>query len=228
MSSCCSSCATFPGTNKFFSKESKRYLKQFKKQGLAKEQQLLVKGIECSPIAGQSILEIGCGIGGLHLTLLQHGASSANGIEISEGMLESAKQLSKELGFEQQTAYHLGDFAQFNGEIDNADITILDKVVCCYEDVDTLLQKSLLKTKRLYALSYPKPTLLVRISFEGLIILAKLFRWSFRPYWHDWDRIVRKIAESGFRETYCSSTMMWTVRVLERGNLPQASSQYNR
>src|ERR1051325_7226674 len=43
MNSCCTS-SSLPGTNKFFSKSSKRYLKQFRKRGLAKEQRLLLEG----------------------------------------------------------------------------------------------------------------------------------------------------------------------------------------
>jgi len=41
----------------------------------------------------------------LHLTLLKNGASLAAGIGISEGMIAGAKQLAKELGFEQKTTY---------------------------------------------------------------------------------------------------------------------------
>ena len=215
MASCRTSCSTVSGTNKFFSKHSARYLKQFKKKGLAKEQKLLVKGIELSPVKGSSILEIGCGVGGLHLTLLQYGASSAVGIDISEGMLEGAKQLSKDLGFEERTSYQLGDFVQLNSEIDKADITILDKVVCCYEDVDTLLEKSLSKTNRMYALSFPRPNLLVKLTFQIPIILSKLLKWFFRPYWHDWDRVVRTIEASGFKKIYRSTTMLWEVQVFE-------------
>src|ERR1041385_7221784 len=118
MPSCCSSCTSVQGTDKFFSNQSKRYLKKFRKRGLAKEQTFLVEGIELSSIAGKSILEIGCGVGGLHLTMLRHGADSAVGIDISEGMLEGAKQLSSELGLNERTAYHLGDFVQMNGVIE--------------------------------------------------------------------------------------------------------------
>ena len=107
-----------------------------------------MRGIELSPLTGKSILEIGCGVGGLHLTMLKHGASSAVGIDISEGMIEGAKQLSKELGCENRTQYLLGDVVQINGTIADADIVILDKVVCCYENIDALMTTSLSKIGR--------------------------------------------------------------------------------
>ncbi len=38
--------------------------------------------------------------------------------------------------------------------IDTADICLLDKIVCCYQDAQGLVQKSLVSTKRAYGLTY--------------------------------------------------------------------------
>jgi 2-polyprenyl-3-methyl-5-hydroxy-6-metoxy-1,4-benzoquinol methylase len=212
-------CSTFPdveGTNKFFTKNARRYIKQFQKKGLAKEQQYLVEGMLQSSIKGKTVLEIGCGVGGVHLTLLKQGASFATGIEISEGMIEAAKQFAKELGYESNTRYVLGDFVQTHGSIQRADITVLDKVVCCYENLDALLSKSLNHTTQIYALSYPKPSAIVKMSFQILIFLAAVLKWSFRPYWHDWDRMISTIEHSGFYEQYQRTTLMWSVRIYKR------------
>ncbi len=217
MSCNCIEQSSLHGTNKFFTKFSKKYLKRFRKRGLAKEQKYLVEGITAGTIRNKSILEIGCGVGGLHLTLLKLGAASATGIEISEGMLAGAKQLSKELGFGQQTTYLLGDFAQMNGEIKDADVTILDKVVCCYEHVDELLKKSLSKTRSVYALSFPKPNVFIKLMFSIPIALGKLLRWSFHPYWHDWNRVLQQIEHHGFKQRYHNTTFIWAVYVFERG-----------
>ncbi len=212
---CCQT-QTLSGTDKFFTKQSNRYLKQFRKKGLAKEQRMLVEGISASGIEGKSILEIGCGVGGLHLSMLKQGASFATGIDISEGMLNGAKRLSHELGFEQNTNYLLGDVVQMNGVVPEADIVVLDKVVCCYENIHELLKKSSDKSKQVYAFTYPNPNIFVHISFKGLILLGTIFKWVFRPYWHDWDEIIRVVEQEGFRQTYKNSTLMWQVRVLER------------
>ena len=214
MNTCCP--RAIQGTDKFFSKTSKRYLKRFRKKGLAKEQKFLIEGISLSKIDDKTILEIGCGVGGLHLTLLQQGAHSAVGINIAQGMLEGAKALSKELNMETQTEYILGDFVQLNGKIGDEDITILDKVICCYEDVKTLLDKSLTKTRNIYALSFPKSNFLIKLFFAISITLGKLLRWSFHPYWHDWDAAVKRIELAGFKQMYQNATFFWDVRVFER------------
>ncbi len=213
---CCDS-SQVQGTNKFFSKHSARYLKQFRKKGLAKEQKYIVEGIEKSPVGGKSILDIGCGAGGLHITMLKHGAASAVGVDMSEGMLEGAKHFAREFGFENQTKYLLGDVVEMNGTIGNADIVVLDKVVCCYEHLDKLLDASLSRTKEIYALSFPASNLMVKISFYGLIFIRKLFKAQFRPYWHDWEKMVQKIRDNGFSPVHTASTFFWSVYVFQRG-----------
>ena len=209
-------CCSTQGTNKFFSRWSKTYLKRFRKKGLAKEQNYLVEGITQQPIVSKTILDIGSGVGALHLSLLERGAASATGIDLAEGMIEKAKQLAKEMGLDARARYFVGDFTALNGEAPLSDITVLDKVVCCYEDVDMLVEKSTSKTKELYALSFPRDFLPVRIMFKTQIFVSKLFGFSFRPYWHDWEGICRNIQSYGFDETYRNRTIVWAIRVFQR------------
>lgn len=209
-------CCAIQGTDRFFSRWSRAYGKRFRRKGLTKEQKYLVEGITKHPVKSKTVLDIGSGVGALHLTLLQMGAAHAVGIDIAEGMIEQAKKFAKEQGLSDRTKYIVGDFVATNGEIPVSDITMLDKVVCCYENVDDLLVKSLGKTKELCALSFPRNVFPVRTMFEIQIFIAKLFRWSFRPFWHDWEAICAKIRAGGFEETYHNNTIVWSVRVYRR------------
>ena len=213
--SCCAQEA-IRGTDKFFTRTSRRYMKNFRKKGLSKEQRLLLEAITASGIQEKSLLEIGCGVGGLHITLLQKGAGRATGVDIAQGMLEGAKALSRETGMEERTEYILGDFVQEYERIGEADITILDKVVCCYEDVNSLLDKSIASPRNTYALSFPKQNTFLKLFFAVPITMGKLLRWSFHPYWHDWKGLARRIESAGFRQTYRNSTVLWDVRVFRR------------
>ena len=216
MTACCTPSRSREGTNKFFSRQAKQFAKRFRKKGLAGEQRLLEEGILKSAPAGSSILEIGCGVGGLHHTLLKKGLGSAVGIDISEGMIAAAKELSAELGLEVRTSYLLGDFVEMYGRIEAADVTILDKVVCCYENVDELLKQSLSKTRRVYALSFPKSNLLIKLVFHVPITIGKILGWSFHPYWHDWNAIKQRIEDHGFKPKFHDRTFVWDVHVFER------------
>lgn len=213
--SCCTS-DSFRGTNACFSRWSKRYAKRFRKNGLEKVQRLLLEGIRKEPVREKDILDIGCGVGSLHITLLQEGAARATGIEVAEGMLEQAKELSSGLGLHERVSYKHGDFVELADSLPDADITILDKVVCCYEDLDRLLEKSVSKTKRIYGLTYPKNSFLVGGMIKLQIAILKLFRSKFHPFWHDWDLMHQKIANRGFRLLYEKPTFVWNVAVFQR------------
>lgn len=212
---CCSSNAS-SGTNVFFSKWSKKYAKRFQKKGLDKAQLLLLEGIRKETVREKNILDIGCGVGSLHLTLLQEGAARATGVDLAEGMLQKAKELSSAFGLHEKVSYKNGDFVELADSIPDADITILDKVVCCYEDLDLLLEKSLQKTTRVYGLVYPRNNFLVGGVFKLQIAVLKLFRSKFYPFWHDWDLMHTRITQRGFRLLYEKPTLAWQVAVFQR------------
>lgn len=217
MSTCCSSGAGEP-TNRFFSRKSKGYAKSFRKSGLEKTQRYLLEGVRKEPFASKDILDIGCGVGVLHMTLLLEGAASATGIDISEGMLQQAKKLSEENHLDDKTRYVLGDFVGESGMMKEADITFLDKVVCCYENYASLIERSAAKTKTIYAISHPKKNLLMQSLFKFQIFISKLFRGSFYPFWHDWNDVHRIILGQGFQLIYSNSTIAWQVLVYKRTN----------
>ena len=76
------------------------------------------------------VLEIGCGIGGLHQALIKAGASGALGIDASPSYIEVARSLAEELGSAGSTEYRAGDFVDLQGQVDPADVAILDRVIC--------------------------------------------------------------------------------------------------
>lgn len=212
---CCSMTAC-SGTNRFFTCWAKNYAKQFRKKGLDKSQKYLLEGIARVPMTAPEVLDIGCGVGALHLTLLQHGASRATGVDVAEGMLAEAKRLAEEHRVAERTSYILNDFTSVSHQVSEADITILDKVVCCYEKVDDLVERSLEKTRRIYAITHPKESFVVRWGFLLHIAFSRLFRTAFRPYWHNWQDLRSIISARGFRPVYENSTFFWSVLVFER------------
>lgn len=192
------------------------YAKQFRKKGLAKEQKFLLEGVRQEPVTAKKILDIGCGVGSLHLTLLKEGAERAVGVDIAEGMIENAKSFATNLGLADKADYIVGDFVEVSNTVPDADITMLDKVVCCYEDLDLLLEQSTKRTHCIYALTHPKENFLVEFMFKTHIQFSKLFRMKFRPFWHNWARMRDQIATRGFQLAYENSTLFWQVLVYKR------------
>jgi len=131
-------------------------------------------------------------------------------------MVEQAKKFSEQRSLGAKTSYVLGDFVQKAGEIEPADITLLDKVVCCYDDVEALVRKSAEKTRRLYAFSHPRQSFLMKALFKIQIAFCNLFRSSFRPYWHDWSWVRGLVVAQGFQLVYENATIAWQVAVYKR------------
>ncbi len=218
MSGCCSSTAQCEGTNRFFSRWSKKYARDYRKKGLAKEQRMLLEGLRAVPLRHAIILDIGCGVGALHHALLKEGAARSVGVDAAEGMVVQAKLMAEQVGVQDRTEYHHADFLVIESLLPQGDITILDKVVCCDGRLDELVDAATRKTGRVLGLTHPRNNLLVRAAFKIQIALAKLFRWKFHPYWHDWVEMKRKILQRGFDLKYESSTFVWNVLVFQRSS----------
>ena len=216
MDSCCVPGGSCCETGSFFSRWSRIYAKRFRSGGLEPVQKYLLQGIRSQPVHGTSVLDIGCGVGALHLTLLKEGADRSVGIDMSEGMLREAKRFAEDSGVAAHTHYVVGDFVQLSSRMTESDITILDKVVCCYADVENLVSAATAKTKHTFALSHPKENLLMKSLFKGHMVLAKILRWSFHLFWHNWDEVASLIRSHGFELMYENSTISWQVLVYKR------------
>lgn len=213
MGSCC---AHVQSTNRLFSFFSKRYRRRFEKKGFEPVQKKLIEGIKQAGITDATILEIGSGVGHLHQTLLEAGASSAIGVDIAAGMLVEARKWAADRGLTERTQYIEGDFVAVADTIDTADITILDKVVCCYPDVDGLVHASLSRTRRVYALTYPQNRWFLRWGSRVMSGLFWLVRIQYRSYVHDPRLIEQWANEAGFTRRYNETTGFWRVEVYVR------------
>ena len=210
-------CCTLEGTDKLFSSQARRYAKRFRRRGLDKAQQSIATALERLGVEQKSILEIGCGIGGLHLMLLKRGAISAVGVEISGGMIEKANELATELGVKEKTTYYQGDIIFADGRIPSADIVILDKVLCCHPDPKLLVERSTEKARTLYAVSYPRDNWLARLLFASSEKIGTLFRWSFHPFYHKPSLLDSMIVSQGLAVVYSETTLIWQVKIFRKG-----------
>ncbi len=212
--SCC--CPHSQSASRVFSLFARRYRKRFERRGFEPSQKQLIEGLTQTGFAGASVLEIGSGVGHLHQSLLEQGADCAIGIDLAPKMIEEAGRWARERGLEGRTKYLDGDFMEIAETIDAAEATILDKVVCCYPDADGLVHRSLEKTLRVYALTYPRNRWYVRAGVAIGALLMKLIRSDFRPYVHDPEVIEGIIERAGFVKTYQATTFIWLTQVYQR------------
>ncbi len=211
---CC--CPHDVSANRLFSAVAHRYRKRFIRRGLEKSQQQLLSGLRQTGYKNATILEIGSGVGHLHQTLLELGASTAVGIDLADKMIIEARDWSTQRGLDTRANYLQGDFLMMDASILSADLVMLDKVVCCYPDAEALVRRSLVKTNRIYALTYPRNRWYVRFGVVIGGLLMRLVGSAFRPYFHNPVQIEAWILSHGFIKVYEATTPVWLSQVYSK------------
>jgi len=212
--SCCGSenC----GIGRFFSRFSGRYARRYERKGLESTQKQLLAGLQVAGIKGKSLLEIGCGVGYLHQSLLSMGAGSAVGVDLSASMLKEAEIRAARLGLSGRTRYQQGDFREIAPEMEGADVTLLDKVVCCYPDAEGLLAATTAHTKDLCALTLPRGHWVNRVGARVMTAFLRLLGSTYRPFVHDPQAVDAWIRAAGFGKISEAHTAFWLTRVYQR------------
>ena len=213
--SCC--CPHSKSGGRLFSFFARSYRRRFTKKGFEPSQEQLIQGLEQAGFVNATLLEVGSGVGYMHQVLLEQGAKSAVGIDLAPDMLKEAQQWAEEKGLMDRVQYIQGDFIELLDQVEAAEVTILDKVVCCYPHAELLVNSSTKKTKRVYALTYPRNRWFIRSAIEVMAFFLKLIGSDFRAFVHSPDDIERWITEAGFKKTYQDQTFIWLSQIYTKG-----------
>ena len=168
--------------------------------------------------AGKTVLELGCGRGALLLGLVQAGAVTATGVDLSAASIEVARDRFERAQLSDRADLSVGDAADV--ALERHDWVILDRVICCYPDVERLLANTLPAAGQIYAFTVPSSR-----GWRGLV--ARLEErvdnaWNSlrgRPcpgYVHDLDLIEARLASAGFRLRHQDRNRLWHIAVYER------------
>lgn len=209
--SCC--CPHSKSGGRIFSFFARSYRRRFSKNGFEPSQVQLIEGLERAGYKDATLLEVGSGVGYLHQILLEKGAKTAVGIDLAPEMLEEAKNWALEKNLADRTEYIQGDFIELLDQVEPAEVTILDKVVCCYPHAELLVNASTAKTNRVYALTYPRNRWFIRAAVNISAIFLKLVGSDFRPYVHNPDKIEVWILNAGFKKQYQDQTFIWLSQI---------------
>lgn len=167
--------------------------------------------------SGRTVLELGCGRGGLMAELLRAGAAGVDGVELSRASVEIARDRFDALGLADRVTLTVGDAAEV--ALEPRDWVVLDRVICCYPDADKLLANSIPAARRRYAFSVPNSR-----GWRGIVARASRRLdngWNGlrgRPcatFVHDIDRIDRTLRSAGFHPAG-EKRGLWYVAVYER------------
>jgi SAM-dependent methyltransferase len=165
-----------------------------------------------------SVLELGCGTGGLTLALLEMGAQRAHGVDLSASSIEVARRRAARAGYGAQATFVVGNAAE--APLEQHDWVVLDRVICCFGDADRLLGSAMRAARSRIAISLPESR-----GWRGLINrplwmaenIWDIVSGGCRGYVHDVRRLERQLADEGFHPVRRRHSGLWALSVYERG-----------
>jgi 16S rRNA G966 N2-methylase RsmD len=176
----------------------------------------MVEFLELRNIEGATVLEIGGGVGEIHIELLKRGAERALNLELSPAYADESQRLLREAGLEERAAWRLHDLAASPEVIEPADIVVMHRVVCCYPDYSRLLRSAGEHARHLIVFSYPPRNPGSRLFTGAQNLIFRLLRKEFRTFVHPPSGMLGILGEQGFRQTFAHDALVWQVAGLER------------
>jgi SAM-dependent methyltransferase len=169
---------------------------------------------------GPTVLEFGSGTGGLAVRLLTAGASHATGVDLSATSVATARDRLAAAGFtDTRATFMVGDAADV--VVEPHDWVILDRAICCYPDVDRLMDHAITSARTRIAYSVPESDGWRRIVHRAMWWAEDSWQTlrGFRPspgYWHAIRHIESQLAAAGFRPTRQWRFRLWRLAIFER------------
>lgn len=165
---------------------------------------------------GRDLLDIGGGIGAIQMRLLDAGAKTATSVDASTAYLDVAREEAGRAGLADRITYHHGDFVALAGDIPEADIVTLDRVICCYPDFRSLVSLSAAKARKYYGLVYPRTRAVLKFGLAILNLGYRLRRSPFRTFVHPTSVVEALLHQNGLVQVYRRTTFFWQILVYER------------
>jgi magnesium-protoporphyrin O-methyltransferase len=161
-------------------------------------------------------LEVGGGVGEIHIELLKRGAARATNLELSGAYEVQAQQLLTDTGLTERVQRRIVDIAASPQEVEPADVVVLHRVVCCYPDYEKLLGAVADHARRQVVFSHPPRNLVSRAVVAAQNAMFRLRGGEFRVFVHPPAAMRDVLAARGMRPATISSRAAWHVSTAER------------
>ena len=209
-------CGCDGGFEIFDEKSAEEDLQRYRGHGPDATTATLVEMIRDRGVSGSSLLDIGGGIGVIDHELLRAGAGHAVLVDASGPAVEMARREARRRGTLDRLEFVDGDFVSRASDVDVADIVTLDRVICCYPDVESLVRLSATRARSLYGLVLPRDRRLLRWALPLLNAWFRVRGFRYRTFLHANAKVDALVAAAGLRQVRESRTFMWRVVLYER------------
>lgn len=210
-------CCQCQGIEELF---SQRYvmkeLERYRLKGPDKTTQILIEAIKEAGVDGLTLLDIGGGVGLVQYALVDAGVQQVTSVDASRAYISAARTEAERRGCADHISYIYGDFVDLAQDIAPADIVTLDRVICCYHDMENLVTLSAERARNLYGLVYPRDTWWVKIGLAFENFFFWLQRNPFRSFVHPTKSVEELLESKGLKRRSYHQTLVWQVAVYSR------------
>ena len=191
-------------------------LERVRRKGPLKTTRLLIEAIRARGVKDRTLLDIGGGVGVVHHELLLSGAAEATDVDASSAYVGSAESEARRRGLKDRVRYLHGNFLDLADTVAPADIVTLDRVICCFDDMQGLVTASAEKARLLYGIVYPRDAWWTRMGI-GLMNFTRWIRGDqFRVFAHPSQAVESVLRSRGLARTYHRKAGLWQVAVFSR------------
>ena len=176
----------------FGARRAQRDLAAYRKKGPGPTTRLLRDAVVASGGPGETLLDVGSGIGPLTFELLERGARRAVSVEASAAAIAAGREEAARRDRAAHVEWHHGDFVALAGSLGVSQTVVLDRVVCCYPSFAPLVDEAAKHARQRIGISFPRDVWFVRLALRlenGLRSLkGEGFRTFVRPTRRDRTR----------------------------------------
>jgi hypothetical protein len=204
------SCSAAERLDIFDEKAARRALRRYLANGLGGSDAVQIAAwAEERGLDGASVVEVGGGIGQIQADLLRRGAAAGRVVELVPEYEASASELAQAAAVADRSSFQLADLLAEPGSVEEADVVVLRRVVCCTPDGPELLAAAAGKARRTLLASYPRDRLLVRVAVRLENLAFAVLRKRFRTYAHPPEELERAVAREGLTRTRVARSFAW-------------------
>jgi 2-polyprenyl-3-methyl-5-hydroxy-6-metoxy-1,4-benzoquinol methylase len=210
-------CCDPRGCDRFFNRRmAHRAAERYRKRGLNATSRRMVEFLDRGGLAGTTVLEVGGGVGEIQLELLKRGARRTINLELSPAYEHEAERLLRDAGVEGRVERRLHDIAVDPGDVERADVVVLNRVVCCYPDYERLLGAAADHAGRRLVFSHPPRNPISRAVVAAQNLVFRLMPGEFRTFAHPPAAMRAVLERHGLKPTFAHRGVPWQIAGFER------------
>ena len=202
----------------YFASDYTGLIKPVNLEKTSRSVQLHVEKIE--EAQAKSVLDLGCGSGGILLALQEAGIEEIHGIDASPEAIEMKTKRFEKFGTLENTNFTVGDIIEFDPP--EVDAVSSYSVLCCFPNATGIVNKAVEKKPKMVIITFPKDNFFNKallFLLNRLLWVGGLFKRSLKgrkSYVHSTEKVKATFEEHGYKLVFSDEDFLGQTLLYER------------